>query len=129
MSKYSTELALFFQVKSLANLLVLESQLKEIGELEILKTQNWQVENNCRNDMELLKKTAQAIENNSVVCLQNAFREFDESDDVERYKVVLDYFNSAPASVEKDKALALAKKISVRVKHLMNELRKWKELF
>ena len=56
MSKYSTELALFFQVKSLANLLVLESQLKEIGELEILKTQNWQVENNCRNDMEFLKK-------------------------------------------------------------------------
>ena len=79
--------------------------------------------------MELLKKTAQAIENNSVVCLQNAFREFDESDDVERYKVVLEYFNTVPASVEKDKALTLAKKISVRVKHLMNELRKWKELF
>ena len=107
----------------------LKDLIEAIGVLEVFTTENWQVQNHYSHALKCLKKVDDAIARDSFTCIENAIREFDEDDDIARYKACLDYFEAAPASDQRDEAFGLADEISLTLIELMGDLKKLKKFF
>ena len=116
------------KVRCRSEIFTLKNLIDAIPHLKLLATGNQEVEIHCNHALKSLDKIEQAMENRSFTCLENVFCEVAEFDG-QVINEVIDYFHSEPVTYGRNEAFSLAKKISLKVVELVQDLRELKKFF